>query len=72
MTRERATSANMDYTTMRGAVLRMTVLCKVEHLCFVLKFGGNNPALRVAQNRCLYPLKTSIFDDNGASYRTIE
>jgi len=26
---------NMGYTTMRGSVLRMTVLCKVEHLCFV-------------------------------------
>jgi len=42
---------NMGYTTMRGSVLRMTVLCKVEHLCLVLKFSGNNPALRVAQNR---------------------
>jgi len=42
---------NMGYTTMRGSVLRIPVLCKVEHLCFVLKFGGNNPALRVAQNR---------------------
>jgi hypothetical protein len=44
-------AANMGYTTMRGSVLRMTVLCKVEHLCFVLQFGGNNPAPRVAQNR---------------------
>jgi len=42
---------NKGYTTMRGSVLRMTVLCKVEYLCFVLKFSGNNPALRVAQNR---------------------
>ena len=48
------TAANMGYTTMRGSVLRMTVLCKVEHLCFVLKFGGNNPALRVTQNRYCY------------------
>jgi len=53
-------AANMGYTTMRGAVLRMTVLCKVEHLCFVLKFGGNNPALRVAQNRC-----ASCFGDSA-------
>ena len=29
----------------------MAVLCKVEHLCFVLKFSGNNPALRVAPKR---------------------
>jgi len=50
---------NMGYTTMRGAVLRMTVLCKVEHLCFVLKFGGNNPALRVAQKRYLQGLGDS-------------
>jgi hypothetical protein len=41
-------AANKGYTTMRGSVLRMTVLCKVEHLCFVLKFGGKSPALRVA------------------------
>ena len=50
-TEREARTANMGYTTMRGAVLRMTVLCKVEHLCFVLKFSGSNPALRVAQNR---------------------
>ena len=49
--RTEARTDNMGYTTMRGAVLRMTVLCKVKHLCFVLKFGGNNPALRVAPNR---------------------
>ncbi len=49
--RKEARTDNMGYTTMRGAVLRMTVLCKVEHLCFVLKFSGKSPALRVAQNR---------------------
>ena len=38
---------------MRGAVFRMSVLCKVEHLCFVLKFGSNNPALHVSPNRDL-------------------
>ena len=48
---KRSPAGNKGYTTMRGAVLRMTVLCKVEHLCFVLKFGGNNPALRVAPKR---------------------
>jgi len=48
-----ARTDNMGYTTMRGSVLRMKVLCKVEHLCFVLKFSGNKPALRVAQNRWL-------------------
>jgi hypothetical protein len=47
----RRASANKGYTTMRGAVLRMTVLCWAEHLCFVLKFSGNNPALRVAPER---------------------
>lgn len=26
--------ANMGYMTMRGPVLRMPVVCKVEHLCF--------------------------------------
>jgi hypothetical protein len=50
-TKDKKTAGNMGYTTMRGAVLRMTVLCKVEHLFFALKFGGNNPALRVAQKR---------------------
>ena len=43
----------MGYATMRGAVLRMTVLCKVEHLCLVFKFSDNNPALRVAPKRFL-------------------
>jgi len=36
---------------MRGSVLRMTVLCKVEHLCFVLKFSTKTHALRQAANR---------------------
>ena len=49
--RTAAHADNMGYTTMRGTVLRMTVLCKIEHLCFVLKFSGNNPALRVAPKR---------------------
>jgi len=49
---KRTASANMGYTTMRGSVLRMKVLCKIEQLCFVLKFSGNNPALRVAPIRC--------------------
>ncbi len=55
MTKDSKAAANMGYTTMRGAVLRMTVLCKVEHLCFVLKFSGNNPALRVAPKRWWQP-----------------
>jgi len=33
--RKDARTDNMGYTAMRGAVLRMTVLCKVQHLCFV-------------------------------------
>lgn len=49
--KDRMAAENMGYTTMRGAVLRMTVLCKVEHLCFELKFGGTNHELRVASKR---------------------
>jgi hypothetical protein len=56
----RRTTANMGYTTMRGSVLRMKVLCKVEHSCFVLKFSGNNPALRVAQNRWVQAYRTTV------------
>ena len=56
MKNDRRATANKGYTTMRGAVLRITVLCKLEHLCFVLKFSGNNPALRVAPKRWLQAL----------------
>lgn len=50
--RQESRTANMGYTAMRGSLLRMTVLYTVEHLCFVLKFGSNNPALRVAPKPC--------------------
>jgi hypothetical protein len=37
---------------MAGEVLRVNIFAKFEALCFVSSFGGGNPPLRKAANRC--------------------
>ena len=44
----------MGYTTMRGGVLRMKVLCKVEHLVLRIERSTKKPAMRVAPDRCCH------------------